>query len=446
MSIKKMSLLKKLVFGFASVLIYSQAFAYTLPPIQQWNTPKGMRVYLVTTPDIPILDVLVAFDAGSARDDKNFGLANLTNNALAEGTQKYNADLLAERLESLGTHLNLQADRDFAIISLRTLAKPEIINTATTLLADLLAAPAFPAQPIERIKSQIVNQIQEDHQSIKTLADEAFYQALYQTTPYAHPVEGTTTTVSQLTRQQVQTFYKNYYVASNAVLVMVGNIDINSAKNISLQLDNALVAGKSATPLISMANSKAQRVHVEHPSIQSHLTMGQISLTREDPDYFPLLVGNQILGGNPLVSRLNDIIREQRGLVYFVYSYFLPLAKPGPFVINLETKQDQIPLALQLTEATLQKFINEGPSDQELQAAKNNLILGFPNRFDSNADILKNITVLAFYKLPLDYFNTFTQKIATVSAQQVKTAFQRKMHSDQMVIVTVGKSNNEKTQ
>jgi zinc protease len=161
-------------------------------------------------------------------------------------------------------------------------------------------------------------------------------------------------------------------------------------------------------------------------------------MRRGDPDYLPLYLGNHILGGSGLVSRISDEIREKRGLSYSANSYFSPMAVEGPYLLSLQTKNDSTEEALTVLHATLAQFIAEGPTEAELIAAKKNITGGFALNIDSNKDILGYIAMIGFYALPLDYLDTFIDQINAVSVAQIHDAFKRRIHPDKMVLITVG--------
>ena len=192
-----------------------------------------------------------------------------------------------------------------------------------------------------------------------------------------------------------------------------------------------------ALPAVELPQ-QAQEQRIAHPASQSHILVGYPGVRRGDPDYFPLYVGNYILGGGGFVSRLTSEVREKRGLVYSVYSYFMPMAVEGPFQIGLQTKKEQGEEALKVVRDTLQRFMEKGVTEDELKAAKQNLIGGFPLRLDSNAKILDYLAVIGFYKLPLSYLEDFNKEVEKVTAAQIKEAFNRRIHPDQMVTVVVG--------
>jgi zinc protease len=179
-------------------------------------------------------------------------------------------------------------------------------------------------------------------------------------------------------------------------------------------------------------------LRIAHPASQSHILLGYPGIKRGDPDLFPLYVGNYILGGGGFVSRLTEEVREKRGLVYSVYSYFMPMAELGPFQIGLQTKKDQANAALKLVHETLDKFLKNGVTEKELIAAKANIIGGFPMRIDSNGKILDYLSVIGFYKLPLNYLDEYNKKVASVTTAQIKEAFNRRLKPENFVTVIVG--------
>jgi zinc protease len=223
------------------------------------------------------------------------------------------------------------------------------------------------------------------------------------------------------------------------MIAIVGALDEDAAKKLANTLVESLPLGESAAPLPPVANlTSAKTLHFDHPSEQTHIMVGQLGVARKDPDYFALYVGNHILGGSGLVSRLSKQIREDRGLAYSVYSYFLPLRVTGPFLISLETRNDQMTTTLKVIQETLQNWVKTGPLVEELESSKKNITGGFPLRVDSNSDLLGYLSVIGFYGLPLDYLETFNRNIEAVTIEMIKEAFNRCLYSDKWITVTVG--------
>ncbi|MDH5180150.1 MAG: insulinase family protein [Gammaproteobacteria bacterium] len=413
--------------------------------IQSWTTANGAQVLFVEAPELPMLDIRVVFDAGSAQDNGRPGLASMTNLMLDQGAGQWSTDEIAERLDSIGARIGTNAQRDMAVVSLRSLTEKPILDKALETFSAVLHQPRFPERDLDRERKQILIALQNMQQSPDEIAEMLFYKTLYGKHPYATPTLGTPESVRGLTRADLQTFYKKYYVASNAVIAMVGDIDKEQARAISEKLSAGLQRGKPAEmlPLVEKLQ-KAAFKQQQHPSTQTHIMVGQPGMTRGDDDYFVLYLGNHILGGSGFSSRIVEEIREKRGLAYSSYSYFLPMRRQGPFMMGLQTANHNAQQAQDLLKATLQTFIDKGPTDAELEHAKQNITGGFPLRIDSNKDIVEYLAMIGFYNLPHDYLQTFNNKIMDVSKQQIKAVFKKRIDPDRMVTVLVGNPGKPK--
>jgi zinc protease len=166
--------------------------------------------------------------------------------------------------------------------------------------------------------------------------------------------------------------------------------------------------------------------------------LGQPGIKRNSPDFFALTVGNHILGGGGFTARLTEEVREKRGLTYSVYSYFAPGLHAGAFTIGLQTRPDQAQQALALVREVLTTFVKDGPTEKELQAAKDNLIGGFALRLDSNRKLLDNVANIAWNNLPLDYLETWTAQVQKLNVEDIRAAFARAVQPDAMVTVVLG--------
>jgi zinc protease len=409
------------------------------PKIQNWTTANGARVYFVPSPELPMVDIRVVFDAGSARDGEQSGLAQITNGLLDQGAGDLNADQIAERMEGIGAQFSTSAYRDMAIVSLRSLTDATLLDPALDIMSEVIATPSFPQDAFERAQKRTVVALRAQQESPGDIADKAFFAAIYGDHPYASPSLGTEKSVTALTRQDAIAFHHRYYTGKNAIIAIVGAIDRAHAEKIAAQVVSKLPAGEVAAGLPEVKPLVAAKaVHIAYPSAQTHILMGQPGITRDDPDYFALTVGNHILGGSGLVARIAVEVREKRGLAYSAYSYFTPMHVAGPFTAGLETRNDKADEALGVLRDVLHDFIAKGPTDEELTAAKKNITGGFALRLDSNGKIVENLAAIGFYNLPLDYLDTYNQRVEAVTAKQIRDAFQRRVHPEDMVTVMVG--------
>ena len=421
-----------------SLLAFS-ATALAVPDIQHWTTTRGGRVYFVATEGLPLVDVRVVFDAGSARDGEKFGLASLTSGMLDTGAGEWDADTIAQRLENVGALLGAGAGRDSAYLSLRSLTHPKKLAVALETAKTVLTHPRFEARDFEREKNRTLLGIQQNGEDPAEIAQIAFMNALYGQHPYAHPPEGTKETVEKLSRDDLVDFHKRNYTVKNGIVVIVGDMKRTEAEGMAEQLLADLPQGETLSPLADpIANPGAETRKMNYPSEQTHIFAGVQGMTANDPDYFPLYAGNHTLGGSSLVSRISEEVREKRGFAYHAFSHFNPMRVAGPFMVGLQTKNAQAQEALQVALKTVQDFIDQGPTEKELEDAKKNIVGGFVLRLDSNQKLTAEVANIGFLNRPLDYLNTFTQKVQAVTREDIKRAFKARVDINKLQTVLVG--------
>ncbi|MFO7543193.1 MAG: pitrilysin family protein [Thiobacillus sp.] len=429
-----------------SIRTFLLALLWSLPlsvqaglAIQHWQTPQGARVYFVESSGLPMLDIAVDFPAGSARDPAGkAGLAQLTHGLLDQGADGLSDTTIAHRLADVGAVMSGQLDRDRAGVTLRTLSSAAEKNAAIDTLARVLQKPDFPQAVIKREKQRLISSIREAEADPGTVASKAFYRALYGTHAYAHDAAGEPASVEKLTRSDLQAFYRAHYSAPNAVIALMGDISRAEAEAIAERLASGLPRAAAVPALPQPAPAAVSDSRIVHPSTQSHVLVGVVGMSRTDPDYFPLFVGNYVLGGGGFDSRLMREVRDKRGYAYSAYSYFNPMMAAGPFQLGLQTKLEQTGDALKVARETVREFIADGPSEAELTQARANLTGGFPLRIDSNKKILGYLSAIGFYKLPLDYLDTWVEQVNAVDVAAVKQAFARRVDPDKLVTVVVG--------
>jgi zinc protease len=406
------------------------------PQIQHWVAPTGAKVYFVASRDLPILDVRIDFVAGGARSPAGkSGVASLTAGLLEAGAGNFDEEQISGRLVDLGAQLSSSSDHDMASVTLRTLSSAEEKTGALALMRAVLSAPTFPEAVLVREKTRTIESLKEADTRPDAIAGKRFTQALYPGHPYGNVA--TQVSVAKIARDDLVAFHKAYYVAKGAVVSIIGDVSRSEAEAIAIHLTEMLPAGEAAAALPVVTLPQRETIKVAHPAAQSHIHVGLPALSRTDPDYFALLVGNYTLGGGGFVSRLMKEVREKRGYAYSVYSYFAPRVLAGPFQIGLQTKREQAQDALKVVDEVLSKFLAAGPTVQELAAAQKNLIDGQALRIDSNAKLLGYLSLIGFYGLPLDYLDQFPRKVAAVTRDDVKAAFQRHVKPENLVTVIV---------
>lgn len=424
---------------FAALCCLTTA-AVATPDIQHWNTAGGAKVLFVENHDIPMLDVAVNIPAGSSFDTAGkSGVAGLTHRLLDLGSEGLNEDDIARGMADIGAQLGGSFDQDRASVMLRTLSSMVERDKALDIMARVLQRPLFPEAVLAREKTRLIAALKEAETKPESISEKAFRKAIYGAHPYAVPITGEVASVENITAQDLHEFYLTHYRGGDAVVAIMGDVSRAEAEAIAEKLTARLPAGKASVVLPPVETKiAASEQRIAHPATQSHILVGAPGMARSDPDYFPLFVGNHILGGGGFVSRLMNEVREKRGLAYSVYSYFMPLKQTGAFQMGLQTKKEQADEALRLVRAVLAEFIANGPAEKELVAAKQNIIGGFPLRIDRNHKILDYLSVIGFYGLPLTYLDDFTRNVDQVSATQIRDAFARHIDPQGMATVIVG--------
>lgn len=406
--------------------------------VQRWITRAGSRVLFVEAHELPMFDLRVTFAAGSARDGQHPGLALMTNAMLNEGVPGKDVDAIARGFEGLGADFGNGSYRDMAVVSLRSLVDEAKRVPAMTLFTQVIGQPTFPAASVTRIKNQLTASFEYQKQSPSRLASLAFMGKLYGPHPYAHDTQGTAASVQGITVAQMKAFHKQAYAAGNAVIALVGDLDRAQAEALAEQVSQALPAGPALPALPAAVAQTPGATHIEFPSKQTHLLIGQLGVERKNPDYVALTLGNQILGGGGFGTRLMNEVREKRGLAYGVSSGFSPMQVQGPFMISLQTRASVSEGTLELVRQVLRDYLRDGPTEAELAAAKKELAGSFPLSNASNESIVGQLGSMGFYDLPASYLEDFMAQSQELTVQQVKSAMNRHLDADKMTVVTVG--------
>jgi zinc protease len=436
-----------LIYTSVNCLFFTSAWANL--PIEKLSLPSGAQVYVVSSMGIPMVDVQMEFDAGGRRDPAGMaGLASATSSQLSKGAlavpgrPALDENQLGEAWADLGASFGAGAGDDRMGFSLRSLTYPDLLPKAVALAAQQLAAPAFASALWQRDAQRLSASLKEADTKPATIANRRFNAAVYGMHPYGN--ELTQGSLERINTEAMRSFYAAHVRACRAKVSIVGAVTKDQAVQIATQLLAGLPqSGCDALPVVPEVQPLAAALNVTVPfdSAQAHVMIGQPGYKRSDPDFFALLVGNHILGGGGFTSRLTREVREKRGLSYSVYSYFSPGLHAGAFAVGLQTRPDQAAQAVQVSREVLASYVATGPTADELQAAKDNLIGGFALRIDSNKKLLDNVANIAWLDLPLDYLQGWTQRVAKITQADIQAALQRKLQPTAMVTVVVGGAN-----
>ena len=424
--------------------------ANAILPIEKLDSYKGAKGYLVQTKTLPMVDIEVSIDAGDRYDPiGKSGLADMVAALMQYGVRGDNGPLteaqIADEIADLGANIGLSVSGERAILRIRSLSRKDLRDRAVKLAAAMLSAPTYEVKIVEREKQRAITNLLEAETKPEFVLERRFSKLVYGNYPLGSAP--TVKSVAAVSANDLMQFHKQFYRGERMIVSIVGDVDRSQANEIMQTLLQK--TSQSGAPIVKLPELQrspveplAQReIQIPFDSQQAHIAMGMTAVTRSNPDYFPLLVGNYILGGGGFVSRLMAEVREKRGLAYSVFSYFAPGKDTGIFQAGLQTKNDQAAMALEVMSSTVAKFIADGPTPSELIAAKSNLVNGYPLRIDNNRKLLDNVSSIAWNDLPLDTMEIWTKQVEAVTLEQVNASFQKYLAMDRMKIVVLGAKN-----
>ncbi len=425
-----------LAVGLAAVTMGEQAMAD--PKIQQLVTPAGVPVWLVESHQIPMISVEVAVRAGTAFEPANEGgIANLTASLLDEGAGEMDSHAFKEAMDLIGMRLGASADLLDVSVNMDTLAEHK--GRAFELLGLAMREPRFDDEPVARLKQATVAGLKRSEESPSAVAQKAFGPALFGRHPYARRVSGSLESVPTLTGAMAKAYHADQFTRKNMVVSVVGDI----TPDVLLPLvDKALAGlpeghGRNAVET-GPAAPERQNVHIQKPVPQATVLVGQFGVPRDNPDFWSVLVMNELLGGGVLTSRLFDSVREKNGLAYDVRSMNVPLPFNGSFVLSVQSDNAKVQKALDLMSAEVDRLRTVEPSQQEYDDVMAFLTGSFPLRLDSNAKILGYLTLMQMEGLGPDYLELWTARVRKVTRGDILRVAQTYLTPDRMTMVLVG--------
>lgn len=423
----------------------------TIPTIQQFKTKAGVPVRFVQTTALPIVDIDLRFNAGSARDGSisstGFGIANMTATMLTQGSKRLDENEFTRAVETLGINLNSSAYKDMFIVSLRSLSDDKHLLPAVDLMTQMLSEPAFDDSILARNKARLLVGLQQQKQDPNSLASIAFSEALYGEHPYAHPSAGTLESVPTIEKQQLIDFKNRYLVAANASVAITGNLTLEQAKKLAEDITSKLPKGQPATELPEPKPlSQAKHIHIPFPSTQTTVLMGQLGDKRAtDPQsqqkQTNFAVGNEVLAGGDFNARLMTEIRQNLGYTYGISGSMNPMLARGPYQIGFSTRNDKARAAIDASLAVINDALEKGITSTEMRLTTDNLKNSFPMGFASNAGINGLLGMMNFYQLPNSYLTDYVKRVDQVKLSEVNQTMQDTLKPDDFLIVTVGQED-----
>ena len=381
--------------------------------------PNGPVLLVAERAALPIVVVTVWLRAGSALDPTGApGLANLTAALLTRGTARRSGPDLDRAIESVGGSLEADASRDGVSVSLAVLRKH--LDLGLDLVAEVLRAPAFAPEEVERKRREIGAALERAEEDPESVASRALAEALFPGHPYGRPVAGTAESVRRLTREQVVAFHRAHYRPDDAVVAVAGDVTLAEARRAVLARLGAWAppaAPRASVPMAAARPPVASRA-LERELTQATVLLGAPAVRQDHPDYFPLLVASQVLGGGS-VSRLYTALREERGLVYSVSSGLSPGRYGASLLIALQSRNETVDVAIRLARGELDRLRKEPLDAAELDIARSYLIGSLPLRLDTTGKTVRFLIGVEDAGLDLDYPDVFRQRVAQVTAADV---------------------------
>ena len=409
--------------------------------IQRWTTGNGTEVLLVEQHDNPIVDMQVNFKgAGSVFNPEGKSeVAEFTAALLTDGTEKLDEEAFNAAADDIAAQIGSSSGQESSAAVLRSLSRPETLKQAAGLLNQSLTRPRFDPAVFDRRQKEAVTALQQQETTPDYNAGRALTKLAYPDHPYGSGANITTESIRKVNLDDIRAFHRSHYGKDNAIVAIVGDINRKQADRLVKNVLNGLPERSSAAKNVPPVQQQpAQRRDIPFAGEQAQVLLGMPLIKRHDPDYYALVVGNYILGGGGFDSRLMKVLRDRHGYTYGVHSTLEPATEAGMFTIGYSTQKKNTKDSLVQAQAVIKQFIEEGPTEEELAQAKANIIGSFPLRFDSNAKLVKYLSIIGHHNLPNDYLEAYPKAIGKLTVEQVKDAWQRRVKPEDLHIVVVG--------
>ena len=411
-----------------------------LPKAQEATLPNGLRVILLESHKVPTFTMqLVVLSGGLADRPDYHGLATFTAALMREGTAKRSSKDIAEQVDALGATLTATSGLSSLTSTVTTAGLVENLDQTLDIFADVVRSPTFPQAEVDKYKARSLAQLQVQRSNPQFLAQEQFSRAIYGDHPAAlvsPPIES----IKKLSTKDLADFHSTYFRPNNSMLAIVGDVTM---KDIMPKIEKAFGDWQKAdVPTVNIPPAPAQSASriflVDRPgSVQTVLTLGTLGIERTSPDYFSVLMADRVLGGGPS-GRLFLNLREDKGYTYGAYSGFGGSKYRGVWSSSSEVRTDVTEGAMKEFMYELKRMRDEKVSAEELDNAKRAIVGGFALSLEQPQALLQNIITQKIYNLPADYWDTYPQKVAAITVDDVQRVAQKYIDLDHLTVVAVG--------
>jgi zinc protease len=404
--------------------------------------PNGLTVYAIQHSEQPVISIRLMIGAGASSDPaKLAGLAAFTAGLLNQGTESRTAVQIAESVDRIGASIEASADMESTTIAASGLQ--ENTTTLLELMTDMLLRPKFGEEEIGRNKQRALSSLEANMEEPEYIADAVFDRVLFGSHPYAHPVEGTLQSIASIQRPDIVAFHQAFYAPNISALAIVGDLPSSESFKLAERYFGAWKKREAPKPqLAAPAKPTARRiVVVDMPdTVQTEIRAGQLTVSRNDPDYFKVLVANYVLGSSQS-GRLHKELREKRGLTYGAYATIEPRKGPGVFYAITDTRTEKTAEALGLILKEFERLQASEATAQELKDTKTFLIGSFPLSIELPTNLSNRLMSVFLYDLGPDYLKTYRDRIAAVTAANMLQTSKQRLSPETLSIVVAGKAS-----
>jgi zinc protease len=411
---------------------------FHLPEIHQFELSNGIKIHFVNKPKLPIVQMTIMMDAGSRFDTPGKeGLAYLNSILMDEGAGPYDSLQLNEEIELLGSSINVSIDDDSLYVSMLTLS--ENLEVTLILTKHILYEPRFEMADFEREKHKILSWLPQVKDYPDLVAENVFQFVLHgEENPYSKYSAGYVDSIQSIEVEDVQKFYNNYVAPDNMEFIIVGNVELNTIKDLIEYHFGKFQRQSLQTEAKSTAKQGLKKICIydKKGANQTEIKYGHISEKRNSEDYFAKMICNKILGGQ-FTSRLNLNLREEKGLTYGINSTFRYYKEASEFCISTSVNCEATIKAIEEIEKEIEGM-KVDITDEEINFAKLSLIREFPSRFETNSQIATNLAVKIKYNLDDNSLNAFVDNVSAVVKRDILAAARKFFRTESAIIVLVG--------
>lgn len=401
----------------------------------------GSEQKLIVAEDtsLPICNLFTVFKIGSILEtaDKE-GLVNLMGEMLTRGTKTKTREQIRDTLDQLGAEIGVSVEHESIIISGQTLTRN--LDSFLELYSDVILNPIFDPKEFDKLKREVISDLRQARESDQFLVSYFFKKALFQKHPYAMHPEGKEATIQGITQSEVKEFYKKYLIKQNILFAASGNIDVNRLVKKLDSYFHSVPDGTSAVvtyPDIVKLEGKRLFLIDKPARTQTQIIVGHLGIDIMHPDFFPLIVANNALGGG-FTARLMQEVRVKRGWSYGAYSWYRPRKKPGEFgMLVFPASQDTLD-TLKLVLKLYEDYAKHGITQVEFERSKNNLINEFPFKIDTARKKVSQLIMIELMGLDANYLETYVDKLKHVTLEHVNQVIKKHADPENLIITVVG--------